>query len=118
ERRVGLMAGEDGVVEVWGGDVDAAVGGQLRGVHHNPGTVFVCKCCEFGDRQDFTGHVRAPGGRQQRYGALAEFLAELGQGSGQCRSSYDTAVRDALPGKEIGMVLDVQVKDLARWLSA
>ena len=114
ERGVKLVPREGEVVDVVRGDVDPPVRGQLRGVDDDPGAVFVRQCGQGPDRQDLPGDIGSAGDGQQAHTAVRELVPQAVHGGREGGGGHDAAVRDILPGQEVGVVLDVEVEDLAR----
>ncbi len=66
------------------------------------------------DRQDLSGDVGGAGDGQQADAAARELVPQPVHGGREGGGGHDAAVRDVLPGQEVGVVLDVEVEDLAR----
>ncbi|CAH0312394.1 hypothetical protein SRABI128_04559 [Microbacterium sp. Bi128] len=114
ERGVQLVSREGEVIDVVRGDIDPPVRGELRGVDNDPGAVFVRQCGQGPDREDLSGDVGGAGDGQQADAAAGEFVAQAVHGGREGGGGHDAAVRDILPGQEVGVVFDVEVEDLAR----
>ncbi len=114
ERGVQLVPREGEVIDVVRGDIDPPVRGELRGVDNDPGAVFVRQCGQGPDREDLPGDVGGASDGQQADAAAGEFVAQPVHGGREGGGGHDAAVRDILPGQEVGVVFDVEVEDLAR----
>ena len=90
---------------------------ELGGVHHDAGPVLVGQRGEGPDGEDFAGHVGGAGDGQQADLALLKFGAQGCDGSCDGGRGHHAAVRHALPRQEVGVVLDVQVEDVAGGLA-
>ncbi len=111
ERRVQLVAGEREVVHTDLGEIDTAVGHELRTVDEDPGAGSVCELGEFGDRQDLTGDVGSTGDGEQGRGGALEFDREAPHRLGDGVRGLDDA--RILPGQQIRVMLDVEHDDIA-----
>ncbi|MDQ0820253.1 hypothetical protein QFZ69_001132 [Arthrobacter sp. V1I7] len=88
-------------------------GGQLGGVHDDPGAVLVGQGGQGADRQDLSGDVGGAGDGEQADAAVRELPAQLFEGLRNRGGGHDAAVRHRLPWQQVGVVFDIEVEDLA-----
>ena len=110
--RVELVPGQRHVVDAGGRDVDAAVRGELRGVHGDPRPGGVGDRHDPLQRQHLAGHVRRAGDGDECHRLGRHRVGERGQrrldGSGGAHHARRA------PGQEVRVVLDVEADHPAR----
>jgi hypothetical protein len=113
KRCVELVAREGDVVDVVRGDVDPPVWGQLGRIHCDPCPVLVRQRGKGTDGKDFARDVGSSGHGEQADAALPQFRTDGVNGFRNGVRCHDAAVGDTLPRQEVGVVLNVEVQDVA-----
>ncbi len=89
------------------------MGRKLRAVDCDPGPVGVGHLDHRGKWHGFAGDIRRACNGDQRNRAFFERGLEPVQGFFQCPAGDNAVIIATLPGEQVGMMLDVQIDDLA-----
>ena len=89
------------------------MGRKLRAVDCDPGPVGVGHLDHRGKGHRFAGDIRRACNGDQRNRAFFERGLEPVQGFFQCPAGDNAVIIATLPGEQVGMMLDVEIDDLA-----